>query len=750
MEESEFRSLSPSDQVERLASLFQTFANVGDKETFSIQSSNYLSWICAENDPRLKVGGFQSADYEYDETEIGDALDDAYFWSLFFVPSQTDCNCDPLLVARLLRIFCQLDGSNRSLNSPHFIRYLENILEHNQDSIELIDELASSLAILAINDSFRNENGLEKIVRLLYSLIASKTESNPNLSSRICKALNNCCHKSTSNKLAFIEEGGVNFLLENILTSDTCSEKLRENASILIRCICCAEEKRDILMESSKDALIQDLVDIMEYQNKREQKNVKILVNFMWAVLNLTINREDLKLEFGTSGGFSQIFQVMNDFPQEESVQKTGSIIVLQLCTKTSNKKKVGKSGGVRALMEILINFLKGRFDDVLEKALEALNRICTHACNRKRVCEYGFNSLVYLLNETRQRRDIASQCVKLFSTLASGANDSRTALRATNLATLLQTIKSIYSTDSFMNIEIQTISGKMFKQSEDDYENSDDSSNSDSDDYFDNLDSKSSFSLSEGLSILKNSSLSHDNALNALQKKITEDYSLINLLKSNLSDLSDATKEQELEIQKLQKGLHSNIELVKEKATLQALNRQLTKQLSQTNDTLADQLITTTAHKEKSAKLDQQIADLQQSMEAVSISHQNEVATLNKQMHDLETQEKEQNEKLNALRGNKDTNPIKKLEEANCLIAKSQSALFHYLNLALKLNYISSSSVGTVVEMNYDAHVLYQEVVEKNIPHVEWPKMIMKKLEELQMKNTTSTSPLSGNKNRK
>jgi len=739
MEESEFRSLSASDQVERLASLFQT----RDKETFSTQSSNYLSWICAENDPRLKAGGFQSSDYEFDETDIGDALDDAYFWSLFFVPIQTDFFCDPLLVSRLLRIFCQIDGSNRSLNSPQFIRYLENMLEHYQDNDELIDEVASVLAILAINDSFRNENGLEKIVRLLYSLLQTKTETNATLSSRICKALNNCCHRSTSNKLAFIEEGGVPFLFENILTSDSISEPLRENASILIRCICCAEEKRDILMESSKDALVQDLVDIMEYQSKREEKNLKILVNLMWAILNLTINREDLKTEFGNSGGFPQIFQVMNDYPQDEAVQKTGSTIILQMCTKTSNKKKVGKAGGVRALMEILINFLKGRFDDVLEKALEALNRICTHACNRKRVCEYGLNSLVYLLNETKQRRDIASQCVKLFSTLAGGANDSRTALRATNLATLLQTLKTIYTNDTFINFEIQTISTKMFKQSEDDFENSDESSNSDSEDFFDNLDSKSSFSLSEGLSILKNSSLSRDDSLDILQKKITEDYTLLSSLKSNFGELSETTREQENEIQKLQKGLHSNLELVKEKATLQALNRSLIKQLGQANDTLADQLITTNEQKERSVKLDQQIAELQQSIEAVSISHQTQIAKLNKELSYLEKQEKEQNEKLIALRGNNTTNPVKKLEEANGLIARAQPALFHYLNLALKLNYISSSS-ATVVEMNYDAHSMYKEVVEKDIPHVEWPKIIMRKLEEFQIKNSTSTSPIS------
>jgi hypothetical protein len=744
MEESEFRSLSPSDQVERLSSLFQT----GDKDTFAFQSSNYLEWICAENDPRLKIGGFQSSDFEFDETEIGDALDDSHFWSLFFLPRQIDCQCNPLLVARLLRIFCQLDGSNRSLNSPHFIRYLENMLEHNHDQIELIDELASALAILAINDSFRNENGLEKIVRLLYALIVSKTDTYPSLSSRICKTLTNCCHKSTSNKLAFIEEGGVNFLLENILTSDSVGEKLRENASTLIRCVCCAEEKRDILMEICKGALIQDLVDIMEYQNKRKKKNMKILVNLMWAILNLTINREDLKLDFGNSGGFKQVFQVMNDYPQEEIVQKTASILVLQMCTKTSNRKKVGKTGGVRALMEILINFLKGRFDDVLEKALEALNRICTHSCNRKRVCEYGFNSLVYLLNETKQRRDIATQCVKLFSTLASGANDSRTSLRSTNLATLLQTVKNIYSIDNTINNEIQTILGKMFKHAESEYENSDDSSNTDSEDFFDNLDSKSSFSLSEGLSILKNSSV--DDSLDLMQKKITEDYTLINILKSNLSDLSDTTREQEFEIQKLQKGLHSNLELVKERATLQALNRTLTKQLSQVNETLADQLINTTAQKEKSIKLDQLIAELQQTMETTATLHQTEMTILNKEMCELEKKEKEQNERLIALRGNNNTNPIKKLEEANGLIAKAQPALFHYLNLALKLNYISSSS-ETLIEMNYDVNVMYQEAVEKDIPHVEWPKMIMKKLEEFQqIKSTTSSSPLSSNKDRK
>ena len=106
MEESEFQSLTPSEQVERLASLFQSYN--GDQDNFFTQSSNYLNWICAENDPRLKEGGFQSADYEFEENEMAEALDDAHFWSLFFLPRQGDCKFDTLLFARLLRIFCQL------------------------------------------------------------------------------------------------------------------------------------------------------------------------------------------------------------------------------------------------------------------------------------------------------------------------------------------------------------------------------------------------------------------------------------------------------------------------------------------------------------------------------------------------------------------------------------------------------------------------------------------------------------------
>lgn len=90
------------------------------------------------------------------------------------------------------------------------------------------------------------------------------------------------------------------------------------------------------------------------------------------------------------------------------------------------------------------------------------------------------------------------------------------------------------------------------------------------------------------------------------------------------------------------------------------------------------------------------------------------------------------------------ETNPIKKLQEANELIAKFQPTLFHYLNLALKLNYISSSSPNTMVEMNYDAQAMYEELLSKEIPHAEWPKLIMKKLDSFQTKNITSTSPLS------
>lgn len=104
MEESEFQSLTPREQVERLSSLFQT----NDKETFFDQTSNYMKWICKENDPRLKEGGFQSADYEFEENEMAEALDDPLLWSLFFLPRQSECQFDHFLFTRLLRIFCQL------------------------------------------------------------------------------------------------------------------------------------------------------------------------------------------------------------------------------------------------------------------------------------------------------------------------------------------------------------------------------------------------------------------------------------------------------------------------------------------------------------------------------------------------------------------------------------------------------------------------------------------------------------------
>lgn len=54
----------------------------------------------------------------------------------------------------------------------------------------------------------------------------------------------------------------------------------------------------------------------------------------------------------------------------------------------------------------------------------------------------------------------------------------------------------------------------------------------------------------------------------------------------------------------------------------------------------------------EKSAKLEQQISELHQSMKTAKLNHEKEMEKLTKELCDLELREKEQNEKLISLRG--------------------------------------------------------------------------------------------------
>jgi hypothetical protein len=57
---------------------------------------------------------------------------------------------------------------------------------------------------------------------------------------------------------------------------------------------------------------------------------------------------------------------------------------------------------------------------------------------------------------------------------------------------------------------------------------------------------------------------------------------------------------------------------------------------------------------------------------------------------------------------------------------------LFHWMSLALKLNFLTNN--GSAVNVNYNNDELLKEIIIKNLPYSSWPELITSKLEELKI----------------
>jgi len=319
---------------------------------------------------------------------------------------------------------------------------------------------------------------------------------------------------------------------------------------------------------------------------------------------------------------------------------------------------------------------------------------------------------------------------LKIFSSIANGANDSRSALKEIGLGLMLGELKDLHSDEQLIYNEIQEIASKMNQRAYNETENSSDSS--DPEDYDEFFCEKRSKSLTDSLIMLKNSTLleNGNGSLEEIQKKINEDKLLIILLKSKLEQLQDETKEQEVKIKELQSGWHSNVDLVNEKKTLELVNKQLLKELNQTNEKLKDQLITTNTQRESYTKLELQITEKTLSLEATRAATDTVIEKLESELEELELKDTDLLTDL-ALMGTSD--PQKKLALADQILENATPLISHWMNLAMKLNFLSSQANDQkVLNTNYDQEELFNELKAKQIPQSEWPHMLLSKLESL------------------
>lgn len=115
------------------------------------------------------------------------------------------------------------------------------------------------------------------------------------------------------NKVAFIDSGGVGFLMESVLVGTmNAGEKLKETAAMLLRCICNAGQRsgfffevlshlldnRDSLLAATDQQLLPNILDLIEF-HKEDASHRVLQQHLVWAVINLTRNRDDLKGQFG-------------------------------------------------------------------------------------------------------------------------------------------------------------------------------------------------------------------------------------------------------------------------------------------------------------------------------------------------------------------------------------------------------------------------------------------------------------------
>lgn len=112
MEQAEFEALLASAQLHHITQLFQDTALSRDQ--FVQQSSQYLSWFCAQHDPRAIPSGDRHKNYD-----LLNALNDSQVWHAFLVHEpQGQCPEQPHHFASLLRIYCQLGMLVELLHSP--------------------------------------------------------------------------------------------------------------------------------------------------------------------------------------------------------------------------------------------------------------------------------------------------------------------------------------------------------------------------------------------------------------------------------------------------------------------------------------------------------------------------------------------------------------------------------------------------------------------------------------------------------
>jgi len=331
------------------------------------------------------------------------------------------------------------------------------------------------------------------------------------------------------------------------------------------------------------------------------------------------------------------------------------------------------------------------------------------------------------LLSDNRDDRDVVLITLGILHKLANGADQSKVALKKTKILNVLPTLRALYSLDQAVNEVTTGILTDIHKPGHNAVENSDQSDDSESSDDLDlrNL----QFSLQSNPidydeddeeEVEKKHDSDERAKIYAFQRQVKLD-----LEKSNqeLWKETENTKNLEQQLRELQAASKKPKPSKHELLELKQQNKSLQEEIQEINSAITELCMKTTDAKNKTNKLTKQktstLAELKEESQGRENQIQDSLRVIQKQDECLVQQEKELAE-------------LKKIdhqvEEAAEILKDAQRMTFHWMTLALKLDFSSKNKKGGQ-NVNFDKQALYNQLISNGVPHEQWPAEILKAL---------------------
>eukprot|EP01124_Arcella_intermedia_P027395 TRINITY_DN5353_c0_g1_i1.p1 TRINITY_DN5353_c0_g1~~TRINITY_DN5353_c0_g1_i1.p1 ORF type:complete len:779 (+),score=187.26 TRINITY_DN5353_c0_g1_i1:74-2410(+) len=658
----------------------------------------------------------------------------------------------PLEYVLLVRLFARNSDLESLILSYGGIITLCQILRTSDDR-DIIDNACTSIGLLATNEQIRKSLAEEGAINLIVKHM-KKRKSEQAFQILACKVLNNACFRENENKTTFIECGGFMHLISLFEVS---SVALHCNASLLLRTITHLDQDRPYLLDTVPSA-IDDVMNVVCQVLEDVQDNPIIGQHILWVIMNLTVDDYALKRKFGEKGVVIRVLELLRANVEDEPLQTIGISLLLQLMRKKYNRMAIGKVDGVVDIVSTLRHFRRN--NELLLKGTELLNRICVHGINRKRIikAENTLADVLLILKENMTNQELVVSLLELFYKIASGATESKYALRSLDALSLFSEMMSHYPDNTIIcNLSNNSIS-EVFRNSKDLEEDSDEDWSSDEGEEGPGADPDSDDSPEEDASPAPEPSKAKRDGMESVE------FSLLSLKRAIADERNEELAETVHKLNEDIEGLNEMLEMerkerkeVEEELKLikkihgEAITREQEKtslllQTEEENSHLKREVLTLTQQVEKlksfeteNSSLKNLTLKLEAELKASSEDQQAlKVKALDEEIDHLRLKLNKQNTYLSSLedlvqklRQDLDTKTSKYKDRIRKLKVNAQGTdkegmedqLFYWMTVAIRLDFMMHNRVQNV---NIDRTELFNRIKQESEPTSAWPKIIL------------------------